>query len=256
MKFDIKDYELGSRPLWAVAASVFILLCLVFFIFNSVAFGKGEHLLPIYSVETPDKKVAITFNCAWGGEDIPEILALLEKYGAKATFFVLGQWAVDNPNCVAAISAAGHEIGNHSNTHPDMAKLSPDKIKAELSRCDGHILAAGGEKPALFRAPSGSYSDTLIKTAMEEGYIPIQWDIDSRDWKGYSEEKMVAAVTKHTQKGSIILFHTGKETTLAALPHILENLSNAGYEFVTVGELIYKDNYSIDRAGRQHSLQS
>ncbi len=255
MPFDIKDYELGKRPLWAIFASVFLLAALAIFIFNSVAYGEGTRLLPIYSVETEEKQVAITFNCACGMKDIPEILAQLSAYDAKATFFVLGQWAKENPNTIKMIAKAGHEIGTHSNTHPDMSKLTEDGIKTELSRSMTYIENVGGGVPKLFRAPNGSYSDLVIKTAAKMGLTTIQWDIDSRDWKGYSTEKMIETVTKNVKKGSIILFHSGKTATLEALPHILENLNNAGYEFVTVGELIYTEDYTLDHAGRQHSLK-
>ena len=210
--------------------------------------------MPIYSVETGEKKVAVTFDCAWGAEDVPEILAVLEKYEAKATFFILGQWAKENPSAVKMISEAGHEIGSHSNTHPDMAKLGPEKIKEELLRSSEHIEKAGGGKPKLFRAPSGSYSGELIKTASEMGFATIQWDVDSRDWKNKTAGEMVESVTKNVGKGSIVLFHSGKENTLEALPQILEILKNGGYEIVKVSDLIYFENYTVDHTGRQFSL--
>ena len=254
MSFDINDYSIGKRPLWSIFAAVLIFAALAIFIFNSVALGEGSRLLPIYSVETGEKKVAVTFNCAWGAEDIPEILALLEKYEAKATFFILGQWAKENPSAVKMIAEAGHEIGSHSNTHPDMAKIGPEKIREELLRSCEYIEKAGGGKPKLFRAPSGSYSGELIKTVSEMGFITIQWDIDSRDWKDKTAGEMVENVTKNAKKGSIVLFHSGKENTLEALPQILEILKNGGHEFVKISDLIYFENYTIDHTGRQFSL--
>lgn len=255
MNFDINDYSLGKRPLWAIFAAAIIFAALAFFVFNCVAMGEGSRLLPVYSVETPEKKAAVTFNCAWEAEDIPEILSVLEKYEAKATFFILGQWAKENPDEVKMIAEAGHEIGTHSNTHPDMAKITMEKAREELLRSCEYIEKAGGGKPKLFRAPSGSYSGELIKTASEMGFMTIQWDIDSRDWKDKTAAEMVESVTKNVGKGSIILFHSGKENTLEALPQILEILKNGGYEFVKVSELVYTENYTIDHTGRQHSLK-
>ena len=255
MSFDINDYSLGKRPLWAIFASLLIFIALAFFVLNSVAMGEGSRLLPIYSVETPEKKVAVTFNCAWKADDIPEILSILEKYEAKATFFVLGQWAKENPTAVKMIAEAGHEIGTHSNTHPDMAIISTEEVKEELFRSCELIEKAGGGKPKLFRAPSGSYSSKLIKTASETGFTTIQWDVDSREWKDKPAGEMVESVTKNVSKGSIILFHSGKENTIEALPQILEILKNGGYDFVKVSDLIYKENYTIDHTGRQHSLE-
>lgn len=254
MAFDIKDYEIGKRPLWSILAALFIFAALALFITDCVAFGEGGRLLPIYSVETDEKAVAITFNCAWSADDIPEILGILEEYDAKATFFILGQWAKDNPGAVKMIAEAGHEIGTHSNTHPDMANLSSEEIKSELSRSCEHITNAADIEIKLFRAPSGSYSDTAIKTAMESGLFTIQWDVDSRDWKDVPADKMVDNITKNVQKGSIILLHSGKENTVKALPHLLEILKNSGYDFIKVSDLIYAENYTVDHTGRQHSL--
>lgn len=255
MEFDKKDYELGKRPLLAIFASALIFIALAFFVINCVAFGEENRILPIYSVETKDKKVAVTFNCAWEADDIPKILETLENYGAKATFFILGQWAKDNPSAVKMIAKAGHEIGTHSNTHPDMAKLSENEILAELSRSCEYIEKAGAEKPKLFRAPSGSYSETLVKTAAKYGFTTIQWDVDSRDWKDKTAAEMVESVTKNVRNGSIILFHCGKENTLEALPQILEILNNGGYESVKISDLIYSENYTVDHTGRQQSLE-
>ena len=255
MAFDINDFGLGKRPLWAIFAAILIFVALAVFVLNSVALGEGSRLLPIYSVETNEKKVAVTFNCAWGAEDIPEILAILEKYEAKATFFILGQWAKENPSAVKMIAEAGHEIGSHSNTHPDMAKISIEKAREEILRSCEYIEKAGGGKPKLFRAPSGSYSGELIKNASEMGFTTIQWDVDSRDWKDKTAGEMVESVTKNVGKGSIILFHSGKKNTLEALPQILEILKNGGYEFIKISDLIYSENYPIDHTGRQFLLK-
>ena len=255
MAFDINDYGIGKRPLWAIFASVLLFAVLVIFVLNCVAIGEGSRLLPIYSVETTEKKAAVTFNCAWSAEDIPEILAVLEKYEAKATFFILGQWAKDNPDAVKLISEAGHEIGTHSNTHPDMAEIGVEKTREELFLSCGYIEKACGIKPVLFRAPSGSYSSELIKNASEMGFTSIQWDVDSRDWKDKTAGEMVESVTKDVRKGRIILFHSGKKNTLEALPQILEILKIGRYEFVKVSDLIYTENYTVDHTGRQHSLE-
>ena len=235
-------------------ATVLVIGATLIYLTRYVALGAGSRLLPIYSVEREDKKVAVTFNCAWNGEDIPLILDTLDKYGAKATFFVLGTWADEYPDEVKAIYEAGHEIGTHSNTHPDMTKISKEKITEELLRSSEKIEAITGERPKLFRAPSGAYNNELIKTADELGFTAIQWDIDSRDWKKPSAEEITENVTENTGKGSILLFHCGMENTDEALPEILEKLKNDGYEFVSVSELICKGEYTVDNFGRQHQL--
>ncbi len=253
MAFNEKDYRGGIRPLWIAIAAAVVIGATVIFVLRSVALGEGSRLLPIYSVETEERKVAVTFNCAWDAADIPTLLEILDQYDAKATFFVLGQWAEENPDAIKAIVSAGHEIGTHSNTHPDMAELDEEKIIEELSRSCEKIEAAGGGKPTLFRAPSGSYDNDVIATASEQGFITIQWDVDSRDWKGPSPEEMAKNVIENVREGSIILCHSGAKPTPEALPKILDALSQQGYSFVKVSDLIMREDYTIDHTGRQYS---
>ena len=254
MSDKMEKYEGEIRRGWSWAAMFLVLALTAILFLQAVAYGFGSRLLPIYSVETPERKIAVTFNCAWSAGDIPDILAALEKYDAKATFFLVGSWAEQNPDAVEMIAKAGHEIGTHSNTHPDMAEISKEKIIEELSRSCERIAAAGGGTPKLFRAPSGSYNNTLIKTAAEQGFCTIQWDVDSRDWKNPDPSEMVTKVTENVRCGSIILFHSGAKPTAKALLQILDILSQQGYSFITVSELIYKDNYTINNEGRQIKL--
>ena len=250
------EKEKGYHPGWILATGAFLLAITALYVFRLVALGEGDRLLPIYSVETGEKKAAVTFNCAWDPENLPEILKTLEEHQAKATFFAVGQWAEENPDAVKAIIEAGHEIGSHSNTHPDMTKIPEEKIREELCRARERIKKAGGGTAALFRAPSGAYDNTVVKTAAEEGFTTIQWDVDSRDWQDKSAGEMVEAVTKNVKNGSILLFHVGKKNTAEALPRILEILEQQGFRFVPVSELIYTENYTIDHEGRQHSLKN
>lgn len=249
-----EKFEGEIRRGWIWAAMLLVLALTAIFLLQSAAYGFGSRLLPIYSVETPERKIALTFNCAWSAEDVPEILETLGRYDAKATFFLVGSWAEENPDAVKMIAEAGHEIGTHSNTHPDMAAISREKIIEELRRSCERIAAAGGGVPTLFRAPSGSYNNTLMETAAQEGFTTIQWDVDSRDWKKPDPAEMTAKVTENVQCGSIVLFHCGAEPTPEALPRILDILSQQGYGFVTVSELIYKENYTINSDGRQIAL--
>lgn len=251
-----QQFEGEIRRGWIWAAMFFILAITIIFLTQSVVYGAGGRLLPIYSVETPERKIALTFNCAWGTEDVPEILSVLEKYGAKATFFMVGSWAEQNPEAAKLIAKAGHEVGSHSNTHPDMTTLSRAEAEEELQRSSERIFSACGEKPVLFRAPSGAYNNEVITVAAEQGLVTIQWNVDSRDWKNPTVEKMVTSVTENVQNGSIVLFHCGAQPTAEALPQIMEILYQQGYAFVSVSDLIYKSDYTIDNSGRQISLRS
>ncbi len=207
--------------------------------------------LPIYSVATDEKKIAITFDAAWSAEDTDKLIEILKKHKAKATVFAVGDWVDKNPEAVKKFHKNGHEMANHSNTHAAFSKISREEIKQEILNCNKKIEAITGVSPKLVRAPSGDYDNKSIEVAENLDMKMIQWDCDSLDWKLLSVEEMYSRVTSKVQNGSIVLFHNGVENTPKALDKILTKLEKDGYEFVTVSELIYWDNYEIDHAGRQ-----
>ena len=215
-------------------------------------FMNPDRQLPIYSVETPEKKIAISFDAAWGDEFTQEILDILEEHNIKSTFFLVGFWVDKYPHQVKKIFDAGHEIGNHSSTHPDMAKIAKEEIIKELNVTGEKIEKIIGQKPTLLRPPYGAYNNTLLTTAKEEGYYTIQWDVDSLDWKELGVEPMVERVTSKVKNGSIVLFHNNAKYLTQALPSILKTLQSEGYEIIPISELIYKKDYHIDHEGRQH----
>lgn len=216
--------------------------------------ANASHTLPIYSVRTDERKVALTFNAAWEASDIPALLNILKKEDIKCTFFLVGGWAEKNPAAAKLIAGAGHEIANHSYSHKDMQKLSSEEIAADIKKADSVIKNASGAVPRLFRAPSGSYNNTVIKTAQGLGHTCIQWDVDSLDWKKPTAAELTRRVTEKCENGSIVLFHTALDNTREALPEIISSLKEKGYTFATVGELIYKENYDIDVDGEQFLL--
>ncbi|MDR2360560.1 MAG: polysaccharide deacetylase family protein [Oscillospiraceae bacterium] len=135
--------------------------------------------LPIYRVSREQKMVSLTFDAAWGNEDTQQLIDILGKYGIKATFFVVGEWVDKYPESVKALSDAGHEVMNHSDTHPHFNKLSAAEIINQLERCNDKIEAVTGIRPKLFRAPYGEYDDHVIATAESLGICTIQWDVDT-----------------------------------------------------------------------------
>ena len=137
--------------------------------------------LPIYSVQTPEKKAAIGINCAWDDRDILPMLSTLQQNGVRATFFLLGEWAQKYPDAARTIARAGQEIGSHSNSHRDMDTLSQEEILQEIHLSCQNIHAACGQTPVLFRPPSGAYNDLVIDCIHRSGCIPIQWDLDTLD---------------------------------------------------------------------------
>ena len=150
----------------------------------SVLFNNDRRL-PIYSVETEEKKVAISFDAAYGDQYTPQILDILDRYNVKTTFFLVGFWIDKYGDVLEEIHRRGHEIGNHSTTHPQMSKLTVDEIKKELETTGEKIKAVTGKDPILFRPPFGDYNNRVIETAQALGYYCIQWDVDSLDWKEF-----------------------------------------------------------------------
>ena len=234
-----------------------LLIALIFYAVNCpaiVGVTATTRLLPIYSVETESKKVALTFNAAWDNEDIEELIDILDRYGLKVTFFVVGDWVDKYPKSLKALSDAGHEIMNHSDSHAHYASLGTDEIIADVNACNDKVEEITGKRPTMFRAPYGEYDDHVIAAVNSMGMYAIQWDVDSLDWKNLSAAEITERVISRAVAGSIVLFHSGAENTPEALPDVLDYLLGAGYEIVPVSELIIKDNYTIDHTGRQKAI--
>ena len=209
--------------------------------------------LPIYCVDTAEKKIALTFDAAWANEDTAQILEILKKHDVRVTFFMTGGWVESYPDDVKAILAAGHDLGNHSENHKNMSQLSDAEKKEELMKVHEKVRTLTGYEMFLFRPPYGDYDNAVVNVAKENGYYTIQWDVDSLDWKDYGVDSIIKTVTqhKHLGNGSIILCHNGAKYTAKALDMLIATLKNEGYTFVPVSELIYKDNYHMDHEGRQ-----
>lgn len=207
--------------------------------------------LPIYSVETDKKKIAISFDAAWGDEYTLDILDTLDEYNVKSTFFLVGFWVDKYPDHVKEIHRRGHDVENHSTTHPNMSELSVQQMEEEINTTGDKIKEITGAKPTLFRPPFGDYNDQLIKTLRKNGYYGIQWDVDSLDWKELGVESVVDKVTRNVRNGSIVLFHNNAKYIKEYLPLVIERLQADGYEIVPISELIYKDNFIMDNSGRQ-----
>lgn len=208
--------------------------------------------LPIYCVDKGDEKIcAISFDAAWGNEDTQELIEILDKYNVKTTFFVVGSWVDKYPESVKALHDAGHEIMNHSNSHPHMTQISEEKMIEEITKCSEKIEAITGKKVDLLRPPYGDYNAKVIKTIDKQNHYTVQWSVDSLDWKDKTAQQIKDRVCQNIHPGAIVLFHNAAKNTPKALPQILETLQNDGYKIVPVSELIYRDNFKIDHTGKQ-----
>lgn len=249
-------YVIKSRTMKIFVAMVLVAVLLSVSINGTtsaqVYFGYSTRKVPIYNVETEEKQVAISFDAAWGADKTQGIIDILEEFDCTATFFLVGFWVDDYTDMVKAIDDAGLEIGTHSNTHPDMVKLDKATMKSELETSISKIKAVTGKDVSLFRAPFGSYNNDLLDTAESLNLKTIQWDVDSLDWKGLSASEIANRVLGSVKNGSIILMHNNSDNVLDGLRLILNKLKIQGYKVTSISELIYQDDYTIDRNGVQH----
>ena len=210
--------------------------------------------LPVYGVGRGDNQIALTIDAAWDADKTPFILDTLDKYNVKATFFLCGVWVKQSPDFVKEIAKRGHEIGNHSLTHPHMARMDSIAIQKELRDLDDMLEELTGRRSTLFRPPFGEYNDTVIKAAHEAGYEVIQWSRDTVDWKqDRSAQTILDGVLKKLQSGDIILCHNNGYKIETYLPVLLETAQQKGFRFVTVSELLLSGETSIDNNGIQQA---
>ncbi len=208
--------------------------------------------LPVYCVERADKVLAISFDASWGGDKTLAILDILDEHQVKTTFFLVGIWVDKYPELVREIAARGHEIGNHSNSHAHMSKLSEQQICDELRMMGDKVETLTGVRPTLFRPPYGEYNDRVVLVSRAEGYECVQWSIDSLDWKDRGTADLIKQCTYRVDCGDIVLFHNDSNDILNALPTILEHYQGLGYQIIPVGQLLLAGDYTIDVQGKQH----
>jgi len=217
----------------------------------SVLVAGTNRLHPIYAVDLQEKKASFSFDATWGSSRTPQILHILAEHNLKTTFFLTNIWLNSYPELAREIVARGHETGLHTSSHPNLPGLSDERIRRELIENRQRITEVTGEKPFLFRPPFGAYNNRVIAIAREENLVPVQWSVDSLDWKNLSAEQIISRVTSGIHPGAIVLFHNDGTNTPQALGPIIDHLQNEGYSIVPISELIYKDNYYIDVNGIQ-----
>lgn len=220
-----------------------------------VSVTSRGRLVPIYAVQTETQQVAISFDATWGTELTDEILGILDAHDITTTFFLAGNWVDKHPDYVVKIADAGHEIGNHSYSHPHMNALSEQGIHYELQKNQASIMDLTGQRTALFRPPFGEYNNQVISTASALGYHTIQWSVDSLDWKNLSSNQIYERVMDQVKAGSIVLFHNAAPGTPGALRRLIPDLLAKGYAIVPISELLYKEDFYIDHAGIQHQAK-
>jgi len=194
--------------------------------------------------------VALTFDDGPKPEYCQPILDILDKYGAKATFFVVGKEAEDNPDLIMRMEDSNHEIGNHTYSHVSVKDLPVGEALRDIQKCSEVIYNITGKQPKYFRPPGGGYNKGISEGLKKMGLKTVYWSLNAVDYiemtPGYEVPEDYQAMAKELSKrivdkvspGAIILFHNGSEQTVKALPFILSELKNKGYGFVTISDLL------------------
>lgn len=192
-------------------------------------------------VDVDGQYVAMTFDDGPHKTLTPKLLDMLKQRNIKATFFVLGQLVQEYPDIVRRMVAEGHEVANHSWSHPSLNKLSLANAKSQMTRTDDAIQAAAGVRPTLMRPPygAGTGNRALMNMLREDlGYKVILWSVDPLDWKYRNASRVANQIESHAKSGDIILAHDIHATTVEAMPAVFDNLLSRGFKFVTVSELL------------------
>lgn len=236
----------------AIAIAILLLIVAFFLgvvskeIGNKVVSVVSQKRVPIYKVDVPDKRIAITIDGVWGAEKTPRILDIFDKHNVKITFFFGGYWLEKYPDMVREIISRGHEIGNHTYTHPHCNSLTPNQLKKELEQTSLLIQELTGKWPQFFRPPFGEYNNQVIRICEEENYQVIQWSIDSLDWKEPGVHFIVKRVLDNVGSGEIVLMHNNGKHTADALEILVPRLIEMGYKIVPLSQLVFRDNYYIE----------
>ena len=239
------------RGITAVLLVITAVVIVIFAVLNAVTASAEPGKLPIYCVDRTDSKIALTFDCAWGNSNTDSLIEILKAAGAKATFFVTGEFCDKYPEDIRKLYNAGHSIQNHSDRHPHVKGMNINDLIEDTRECSRKINMITGKEPTLYRAPYGEYDDTLMTTIEGMGLKVIQWSVDSIDWEDPDPATIRNRILDKTETGSILLFHNDLENTEQALPSLLTELKQKGFEFAAVEDMIYTENYTIDNTGKQ-----
>jgi len=208
---------------------------------NNLSVFASQPPAAVYSIPTERKVVALTFDISWGDKRAEPIIEILKTKNVKnVTFFLSSPWSKTHPDIVKKITDQGFEVGSHGHKHDNYSKYSDEDIRKQITIADGVLSEMTGKSPNLIRMPNGDFDKRVLKIAEELNYKVVQWDTDSLDWQNPGVDAIINRVVGKAHPGDIILLHASdscKQTHLA-LPAIIDQLRDKGYEFVTVSQLI------------------
>lgn len=192
---------------------------------------------PIFHGNITNPKVAFACNVFWGEEYLPTILKTLDENNIKITFFIGGSWAKRFPTLVTELGVRGHELGNHTYSHPHPNTISKEKNKEQILRTEELVKELTTIKTSLYAPPYGEYNDIVLSAAQELGYTTIMWSIDTIDWQRPPTDVVINRVMKKIHNGAIILIHP-TDVTNKALPDLIKQIQDKGYTISTVSDII------------------
>lgn len=236
-------FPLPSKRLCRQALVVAFVLVLGLLLFLSIEGVRklmpttGSSGNPVFQVKTDQPVASLAVNVAWGEDHLPNLLTVLAEEEATATFFVVGDWVEQFPELTQDIAAGGHELGNHSWSHPYPTQIAAEDLAAEIKKTEKLLQELTGQQSSLFAPPYGEWDKEVVLTAGELGYRTIMWTVDTIDWQQPGVEVITKRVLENLAPGSIILMHP-TEQTAKALPQILAGAKEKGFKFVTVGQLL------------------
>lgn len=213
----------------------------IIFLLRVLTLSPSAEVKVYRSVTTEKKQIALTFDDGPHPSLTPKILAILAKYGVHATFFMVGENVINYPTAAKQVIEAGHEVGNHTFTHPHLAGLNEHAIMEEIGKCEDALEELCEYRPHLLRTPQGALTQNLERCLSDDDYILVLWSLDTRDWDNKSTAYIVQTVLGNVKSGDIILMHDYigyNSKTPEALEKIIPELLSQGYEFVTVSELL------------------
>lgn len=234
----MRIFYAGRVPRWYLgfAAGFFMLLFLLPTVAERLATGPAKPK-PLYNGNLAKPQVALACNVFWGEEYLPSMLDSLDRAGVKVTFFIGGSWAARHPDLVKQLAARGHELGNHTWSHPHPNTLGKAQNQEQITRTEKLVADLTGVRTRLYAPPYGEFNDVVLAAAADLGYTTILWSIDTVDWKRPPAETILSRVLGKLHKGAIILMHP-TEPTAQALPELIFRIRGRGYEIKPVSEIL------------------
>lgn len=231
----MKLYIVNTKKILKGMLLIFIIILFLSMIMK-ISRNTFGYYDPLYKGNENSMKVAFACNVVWGNEYLEEIMKILNDNGIKITFFAGGIWANNNKNLLTQLHENQHEIGSHGYRHIKYTTLNSSQVKEDILKSEQAIESILGYKPKLLSPPYGDINERVSKVAEELGYTVIMWSIDTIDWNTKDYNKILARIKNKHHPGAIILMHP-TESTVKALPDMIQTLHEKGYKIVTVSEI-------------------